>query len=239
VFHDGESGERWKRHLPIQVQSCWNGIAILDPEPFYTPPHTRFRMARIAEGECSASECSLICNDYWASGYGRIMMVPRVKLAYDHKVYDIIHPERRNLSRIRQYQRLGGVEEKDMPGSDPQDRAWFGPHDRLFVEEEGRGLEFVGGPEYGESPFLVSFIFVVFSRRPCTLHHPPTPSYPTPPLPFSAFGGGTMTRPASSAGGANGVQRPSSSSRILPLVLFLPFPSSSFLVFYPFVHLLP
>ena len=40
-------------------------------------------MAKITEGECSASECSLICNDYWSAGYGRIMMVPRVKLAYD------------------------------------------------------------------------------------------------------------------------------------------------------------
>ena len=71
------------QHLPLQVQSCWNGIAVLDSAPFYTPPHVRFRMARIAEGECSASECSLICNDYWEAGYGRILMVPRVKLAYD------------------------------------------------------------------------------------------------------------------------------------------------------------
>jgi len=70
-------------HLPIQVQSCWNGIAVLDPAPFYSPPYIKFRMARLAEEECSASECSLICNDYWEAGYGRIMMVPRVKLAYD------------------------------------------------------------------------------------------------------------------------------------------------------------
>ena len=40
-------------------------------------------MARLTEGECSASECSLIGNDYWSAGYGRIIMVPRVKLAYD------------------------------------------------------------------------------------------------------------------------------------------------------------
>jgi alpha-1,3-mannosyltransferase len=40
-------------------------------------------MAKITAGECSASECSLICNDYWDAGYGRILMVPRVKLAYD------------------------------------------------------------------------------------------------------------------------------------------------------------
>jgi hypothetical protein len=74
-------------HLPIQVQSCWNGIAVLDPAPFYSPPYIKFRMARLAEEECSASECSLICNDYWEAGYGRIMMVPRVKLAYDKVRY--------------------------------------------------------------------------------------------------------------------------------------------------------
>ena len=84
VFHHPLSNERWQRHLPIQVQSCWNGIAILDPMPFYTPPAVKFRMANILDEECSASECSLICNDYWQAGFGRIMMVPRVKLAYDN-----------------------------------------------------------------------------------------------------------------------------------------------------------
>lgn len=84
VFHHPDAALRWQRHLPVQVQSCWNGIAVLDPAPFYSPPHVRFRMARITEQECSASECSLICNDYWEAGYGRIMMVPRVKLAYDN-----------------------------------------------------------------------------------------------------------------------------------------------------------
>lgn len=83
IFHHKPSNARWQKHLPVQVQSCWNGIAVLDPGPFYSPPHVKFRMAKITEGECSASECSLICNDYWEAGYGRIMMVPRVKLAYD------------------------------------------------------------------------------------------------------------------------------------------------------------
>jgi alpha-1,3-mannosyltransferase len=83
VFHHPFSNERWQRHLPVQVQSCWNGIAILDPMPFYIPPAVKFRMANILDDECSASECSLICNDYWQAGFGRIMMVPRVKLAYD------------------------------------------------------------------------------------------------------------------------------------------------------------
>lgn len=83
IFRDADSSHRFQRHLPIQVQSCWNGIAILDPAPLYAHPHVKFRMARLGEGECSASECSLICNDYWEAGYGRILMVPRVKLAYD------------------------------------------------------------------------------------------------------------------------------------------------------------
>jgi alpha-1,3-mannosyltransferase len=83
IFHHASSSHHFQRHLPVQVQSCWNGIAVLDPAPFYNLPSVRFRMARITEGECSASECSLICNDYWEAGYGRVIMVPRVKLAYD------------------------------------------------------------------------------------------------------------------------------------------------------------
>ncbi|KAF8326440.1 cryptococcal mannosyltransferase 1-domain-containing protein [Amanita rubescens] len=146
IFHHSESGQRFQRHLPVQVQSCWNGIAVLDSKPFYSPPQVRFRMARITEGECSASECSLICNDYWEAGYGRIMMVPRVKLAYDNKVFDVIHPARRNLTAIRGYKRLGGL--PDDPRTDPQDRSWFGPHDRLFTEEETEPLEFRSGPDY-------------------------------------------------------------------------------------------
>jgi hypothetical protein len=34
-----------------------------------------------------------------------------------------------------------------------QDVTWFGPHDRLFVEEESHEMEFVPGPEYGASLF--------------------------------------------------------------------------------------
>ncbi|TEB32831.1 capsular associated protein [Coprinellus micaceus] len=146
IFHHPQSSARFQKHLPIQVQSCWNGIAILDPAPFYSPQPVKFRMAKITEGECSASECSLICNDYWEAGYGRIMMVPRVKLAYDSRVFDIIHPNRRNLTAIRGYTRLGGL--PDDPRTDPQDRAWFGPHDRLFTEEEALELEFQQGPEF-------------------------------------------------------------------------------------------
>ncbi|KAI0701950.1 glycosyltransferase family 69 protein [Cytidiella melzeri] len=124
VFHQPHSQERFQRHLPVQMQSCWNGIAVMDPAP----------------------ECSLIANDYWDAGYGRILMVPRVKLAYDNRVYDIIHPARKNLTSIRGYARLGGL--PDNPRTDPQDRAWFGPHDRLFTDEENEAIDFLPGPDH-------------------------------------------------------------------------------------------
>ena len=62
-------------------------------------------------------------------------------------MYDIIHPTRRNLTAIRGYVRLGGL--PDNPRTDPQDRAWFGPHDRLFTEEETVPIDFKPGPDYG------------------------------------------------------------------------------------------
>jgi alpha-1,3-mannosyltransferase len=64
------------------------------------------------------------------------------------KVYDIIHPERRNLTAIRGYKRIGGL--PDDPHTDPQDRSWYGPHDRLFTEEEDEEMKFQAGPEFGK-----------------------------------------------------------------------------------------
>jgi hypothetical protein len=43
--------------------------------------------------------------------------------------------------------RLGGL--PDNPRTDPQDRTWFGPHDRLFIEEESREIDFQPGPDHG------------------------------------------------------------------------------------------
>ena len=50
IFHHQDSPDPVQRHLPIQVQRCWNGITVLDPAPFYSPPHVKFRMAKITEG---------------------------------------------------------------------------------------------------------------------------------------------------------------------------------------------
>ena len=57
------------------------------------------------------------------------------------------------MTAIRGYVRLGGL--PDNPRTDPQDRAWFGPHDRLFIEEESEPIGFVPGPEHGKSPLTL------------------------------------------------------------------------------------
>ncbi|KAJ1665471.1 hypothetical protein EV178_003111 [Coemansia sp. RSA 1646] len=71
---------------PFQVQCCWNGMSVIDARVFAGRKGIRFR--RGADGECSASECSLLCNDMWARGFGRLVVVPRVKVSYEMQTRD-------------------------------------------------------------------------------------------------------------------------------------------------------
>ncbi|KAJ1802909.1 hypothetical protein LPJ77_005503, partial [Coemansia sp. RSA 2523] len=71
---------------PFQAQCCWNGMAVLDAQVFDGPKALRFR--RSSPGECSASECSLLCNDLWKTGRRRVVVVPRVKVAYNIETRD-------------------------------------------------------------------------------------------------------------------------------------------------------
>ncbi|KAJ2793801.1 hypothetical protein H4R20_006430, partial [Coemansia guatemalensis] len=73
---------------PFQVQCCWNGAAVLDANAFRGANALRFR--RSAPGECSASECSLLCNDLWQAGYQRALVVPRVKVTYNIETRDLL-----------------------------------------------------------------------------------------------------------------------------------------------------
>ena len=83
---------------PIQVQCCWNGIAALNADPFHKG--IRFRHV-VSDDECKASECSHICDDMWANGYGRIVMDPLVKLGYKFNEWrsavDRGHPQGRGV----------------------------------------------------------------------------------------------------------------------------------------------
>ncbi|KAJ2241797.1 hypothetical protein GGI13_007196 [Coemansia sp. RSA 455] len=76
------------RDRPFQVQCCWNGAALIDAQVFRGDNGLRFQ--RSAEGECSASECSLFCNDMWAKGFRHAVMVPRVKVSYDINTHNLL-----------------------------------------------------------------------------------------------------------------------------------------------------
>ena len=109
-----------------------------------TYPHGASREARVRRGMYIISVVRAL--------YCRLRDPPQ-------KVFDIIHPPRRNLTTIRGYVRLGGL--PDNPRTDPQDRSWFGPHDRLFTEEEGEPINFVPGPHNGAHNYSLTALFVV------------------------------------------------------------------------------
>jgi len=54
----------------------------------------------------------------------------------------------------------------DNPKTDPQDRSWFGPHDRLFVEEESEEIDFLAGPEEGIECLLCLSMFIFNWSKP-------------------------------------------------------------------------
>ncbi|TPX45146.1 hypothetical protein SeMB42_g01591 [Synchytrium endobioticum] len=85
---DMESAAKLATGLPFQVQCCYNGAAVYATEPLATQK-AAFRRSKKGT-ECSASECSLMCNDLAALGYVRAMVVPRVRFAYDHLTYGAV-----------------------------------------------------------------------------------------------------------------------------------------------------
>ncbi|OLY81342.1 Alpha-1,3-mannosyltransferase CMT1 [Smittium mucronatum] len=80
-----ETKLRNDQKLPFQVQCSWNGVAVLNPKPFYDKDPLRFRRSHVGTGECSASECSLLCNDLWNRGFRRFVAVPEIMVSYRHR----------------------------------------------------------------------------------------------------------------------------------------------------------
>ncbi|KAG8693015.1 hypothetical protein FRC08_009376 [Ceratobasidium sp. 394] len=78
---------------PFQVFSCWNGVTAFTASVFALPTSLRFRTARndpdSKDGVSDkASECYLSSIDLWKAGLGRVMVVPRARVAYSLDVYN-------------------------------------------------------------------------------------------------------------------------------------------------------
>ncbi|MEW5315549.1 MAG: hypothetical protein WDW38_006970 [Sanguina aurantia] len=63
---------RLAQGLPVPVYCCWNGMVVLSMKPFAEGLRFRSHM----EGECAASECSLLCDDMHRMGYNDMVMDP-------------------------------------------------------------------------------------------------------------------------------------------------------------------
>eukprot|EP00884_Botryococcus_braunii_P011448 jgi/Botrbrau1/20303/Bobra.31_1s0080.1 len=67
--------------LRFPVTCCWNGLAVANAQPFLEGYEFRGHLT----GECHASECSLMCEDFFRLGYSRFIVDPGVRLAYKAK----------------------------------------------------------------------------------------------------------------------------------------------------------
>ncbi|KAK9807875.1 hypothetical protein WJX72_011849 [[Myrmecia] bisecta] len=70
--------ERIQKGLPFPVTCCWNGLVVLDAEPF----RQGIRFRAHDPDECSASEVSLMCEDFQRAGHGQMIVDPGVRQAY-------------------------------------------------------------------------------------------------------------------------------------------------------------
>ena len=78
-WNEPKSKSRMEALQPVQVYSCWNGMVVFKAKPLLKN-NIRFRDQR--EHECYMGEPTYLCKDLWASGHGRIAIIPSVNVAY-------------------------------------------------------------------------------------------------------------------------------------------------------------
>ncbi|RMZ90580.1 hypothetical protein DV736_g2178, partial [Chaetothyriales sp. CBS 134916] len=102
-FQSPESREAILRGDSARVQSCWNGMVLMDASPFYSSVNMdgemvdglRFRAISdsLAAKHLEASECCLVNADLTAMGAAQhgIYINPAVRVGYTDKAYNLTH----------------------------------------------------------------------------------------------------------------------------------------------------
>ncbi|KIJ30159.1 glycosyltransferase family 69 protein [Sphaerobolus stellatus SS14] len=110
LLDDPSSRELFINLKPLQVFSCWNGAVVMNPKAFvqgnpldniHEVKPVRFRAAKndVSEVTEKASECFLVCVDFWKRGLGKIMLVPRASVGYDLRQYNEVRQDGRRTSK--------------------------------------------------------------------------------------------------------------------------------------------
>ena len=77
------SDNRWKRGLPVQMASCWNGMAAMNAEGF----RQGATFSAGSDGiDCRAASEERICGEFVVLGFHRIIMDPSVRVTYERPV---------------------------------------------------------------------------------------------------------------------------------------------------------
>ncbi|KAJ5924202.1 hypothetical protein N7466_008389 [Penicillium verhagenii] len=90
-FDDQPNKLRFDDFQPLQVYSCWGGMATLNAVSF-AEDVIRFRPAEQTEADCYMSETVLLAKDLFSQGLGKILAVPSVNVAYsDNEATEMKH----------------------------------------------------------------------------------------------------------------------------------------------------
>ncbi|KAK3935067.1 cryptococcal mannosyltransferase 1-domain-containing protein [Diplogelasinospora grovesii] len=97
-FRSSQSRDAMIRSIPVPVSSCWNGIVALPASAFTGPKGLRFRGIddSLAMSHLEGSECCLIHADNPASSTRGVFLNPNVRVGYNRKAYDKVHPQGRS-----------------------------------------------------------------------------------------------------------------------------------------------
>ena len=74
--------------MPFPAHCCWNGLVVLNPAPFL---QNGIRFRSHDPNECAASECSLMCRDFYMNGYRKVVVDPAVRVAYAREDQDVAY----------------------------------------------------------------------------------------------------------------------------------------------------
>jgi alpha-1,3-mannosyltransferase len=85
-MRDSASDSRWKKGLPVQMASCWNGMVSMNAEGFR-------QGATFSAGsggvDCRSASEERICGEFVFLGFNRILMDPSVRVTYERSEQDL------------------------------------------------------------------------------------------------------------------------------------------------------